>query len=43
MGIRRNFFRGGQRQDFADPFQVADDAVQMHVHETLYQFYTTKP
>ena len=26
----------GQRPDFAYPFQVADDAMQMEVHETPY-------
>jgi len=41
MGVRRNFSRGGQRQHFANPCQVADDAIQMYVHETLYRFYTT--
>jgi len=43
MGVRRNFFRGGQRQHFPDPCQVADDAIQMYVHETLYRFYMTTP
>jgi len=32
---------GGQRQHFACTFQVADDAVQMDVHKTLYCFYHT--
>jgi len=40
MGVRRNFSRGEQRQHFVDPCQVADDAMQMYVHETLYHFYT---
>jgi len=26
---------GGQRQHFANSYQVADDAMQMYVHETL--------
>jgi len=42
MGVRRNFFKGGQRRDFAYHFQVAEDAVQMNVHKTLYPFFTTK-
>jgi len=37
------FPEGGQRQHFADASQVADDAVQTYVHETLYRFYTTTP
>jgi len=36
MGVRRNFSRGGQRRNFAYPFQVADDAMQINVHKTLY-------
>jgi len=43
MGVRRIFSRGGQRQHFADPSQVADDTMQTCVHEMLYRFYTTKP
>ena len=35
-------FPGGQRQHFAYPFQVADDAMQMDVHKTFYPFYTTR-
>jgi len=27
MGVRRNFFRRGQRQNFAYHFQVADDTM----------------
>jgi len=38
MGVRRNFHRG-QRRNFAYPFQLADDAIQMHVHKTLSPFY----
>jgi len=37
------FFQGEQRQHFADPCQVADNAMQMYVHETHYRFYTTTP
>jgi len=37
MGVRRNLSRG-KRQHFAYPFQVADDAMQMGVHKTLYPF-----
>jgi len=35
-------FPGGQRPHFAYNFQVADDAVEMDLHQTLYPFYTTK-
>jgi len=28
-----------QRRNFAHPLQVADDAMQMEVHKTLYPFY----
>jgi len=38
MVVRGNFSREGQRQYFAFPFQVADDAMQMNVHKTLYPF-----
>jgi len=38
MGVRRNFSRG-QRRNFAYPFQVADDDMQMDVHKTLHLFY----
>jgi len=41
MGVRRNFSRG-QRRHFAYLFEVADVAMQMFVHKTLYCFYTTK-
>jgi len=37
-GRTRNFFQGGQRRNFAYPFQVADNAMQMKVFETLYPF-----
>jgi len=40
VGVRRKISMGGKRQHFADPFQVADDAMQMSVHETLYRLYT---
>jgi len=39
MGVLRFFSRGGQHRNFAYPFQVADDAVQMDVHKTLCPFY----
>ena len=42
MGVRRKFSRRVQRRHFAYPFQVADDAMQMDVHEMIYTFYTTK-
>jgi len=35
VGVRRNFF-SGETSIFANPCQVADDAMQMDVHETLY-------
>jgi len=38
MGVHRNFSRG-DNVDFAYLFLVADDAMQMDVHETLYPFY----
>ena len=41
MGARRKFSRG-VKVDNLHPFQVADDAMQMNVHKTLYAFYTTK-
>ena len=40
MGVRRNFSRVGQRRHFAYLFQVADDAIQMDVHKTLFPFPT---
>jgi len=42
MGVRRYFSREGRIRHFAYPFQVANDAMQMDVHKTLYPFYTTK-
>jgi len=41
-GVPVNLSRGGQRRNLAYPFQVADDAVHMDVHHTLYPFKTTK-
>jgi len=38
MGVHRKFSRG-KRRNFAYPFQVADEAMQMDVHKTLYPFY----
>jgi len=35
MGVNRNFSRG-QRQNFAYPSYVFDDAMQMDVYKTLY-------
>jgi len=37
-GCSQDFFQGGQRRNFAYPFQVADDAMQVDVHKTLYPF-----
>jgi len=31
MGVRRNFFRGGQSRHFAYLFQIVDDATQMDI------------
>jgi len=42
MGVRRNFSRGEQRLYLLILFQVANDAMQMDLHKTLYPFYTTK-
>jgi len=39
MGVRRNFSSEGQRRHFAYPFRVADDAMQIYFHKTLYPFY----
>jgi len=38
-GRPQKFSSGGQRQNFAYHFQVADDAMQMDVHKTLYPIY----
>jgi len=44
MGVRRNFSRGEQCQQFAKLSQVAKDAaMQMDVRETLFRYYTTTP
>jgi len=32
-------FPGGQRRNFAYPFQVVDDAMQTDVHKMFYSFY----
>jgi len=34
----QKFFKGRQRQNFAHPFQVPDDAMQLDVHKTFYLF-----
>jgi len=39
MGLRRNFSKGGGHVEIYYAFQVADDAMQMDVHKTLYPFY----
>jgi len=36
--VAAEIFTGGQRRYFAYPFQVADYAMQMNVHKTLYPF-----
>ena len=41
--VSRNFSRRGQHQHFAYLCQVADDAMEVYVRETLYRFYTTTP
>jgi len=33
-------FPGGQRRNFASPFQVANDAMPVDVHKTLHPFCT---
>ena len=43
IGRPQKFFQGGgQRQHFAYPLLVVDDATQMDVHKPLHSFYTTK-
>jgi len=42
MGVRKIFSREGQLDHITYTFQVADVAMQMVVHKTLYCFYTTK-
>jgi len=39
MDVCRNFSRMEQRPNFAYPLQVAENAMQMDVHKTLYSFY----
>jgi len=39
MDAPRNFPWVEQRRNFAYPFQVADDVMQMDVHKMLYPFY----
>jgi len=41
MGARRNFSKG-KRRYFAQPCQVADDAIQIDVHKMLCPFSITK-
>jgi len=36
----QKFFDGGQRRNFANTFQVADDAMWTDVHKTLAPFYS---
>ena len=42
MGVRGNVSRGGLSRQFAYPFRVADDAMQMEVYKALCPFYTKK-
>jgi len=42
MGVHRNFCRGGNVNISLVLFQVANDAMQMDFHKTLYPFFTTK-
>ena len=42
MGVRRKFAKEGNVDISLVLFQVANDATQMDLHETLYPFYTTK-
>jgi len=37
-GRPQKYFQGWQHRHFAYPFQVANDAMQMYVHKTLYPF-----
>jgi len=39
-GRPQKLFQGGERQNFAYPFQMDGDAMQMEVHKTLYPFYS---
>ena len=38
-GHPQKFFQGGKRRNFVYPVQVADDAMQIDVHKTLYHFH----
>jgi len=38
-GRPQKFFQGSQRRNFAYPFQVADDTMQMDVLKMFYPFY----
>jgi len=40
MGVRRNFSRGGNVDILLVHIPVANDAMQMDLHKTLYPFYT---
>jgi len=42
MGVRRNLSRGCNVDISLILFKVANDAIQMGLHKTLYPFYTTK-
>jgi len=42
MGFRRNLPKGRRRQHFANR-HVAEGAMQVAVHETLFPYYTSAP
>ena len=42
VGVRWNYFRWGQKRHFAYQLQVPDDATQIDVHKTLYNFCAIK-
>jgi len=42
MGVRRNFLGGGNVDILLLLIQVANEAMQMDLHKTLYPFYTTE-
>jgi len=42
MGVRRNFSGGCNVDILLILIQVANDAMQMDLHKTLYPFYTTE-
>jgi len=43
MDVCRNFpCEGRQRRHFAYPFRIADGAMQLDVHKTLYPFFTKR-